>query len=97
MEIVHVPQKIPKQRILKRKLRANADNQPVKRQKLHSERLTVDGLPWKVVSRPSAAGIDEAGGMLMLEEVEGVEVSYEETPNGRVVKFKQVSPVPLNL
>lgn len=48
---------------------------------------SADDLPWKPVSRPLEAGIG-FDGMLELEEVEGVEVIYETTDGGRVVKFK---------
>lgn len=43
------------------------------------------GLRWKKVARPSqsqAAALDQEGAILGLEEVEGVEVVYEELPGG---------------
>jgi len=83
-------QKIFKRTSLKRKLIGNSDTKPAKRRRTVQEYLKLDDLAWKEVQRPSAAGIDEAGGMLMLEEVDGVEVYYEETPKGKVAKFRQV-------
>lgn len=80
-----------KKRSLKRKLLSNSIQRDAKRRKLYKDAPGIDGLNWKVVQRPSAAGIDEAGGMLMLEEVDNVEVYYEETPKGRVAKFRQVA------
>ncbi len=80
-----------KQINLKRKHHSSEDRLPAKKRKLvekHDE--TIEDLEWKEVTRPSAAGIDEAGGMLMLEEVEDVEVIWEETSHGRVAKFKKV-------
>ena len=51
------------------------------------QHTSVDGLPWKLVSRPSETGLDGDDGILELEEVENVEVVYEETERGRVMKF----------
>jgi ATP-dependent RNA helicase DDX24/MAK5 len=48
---------------------------------------SADDLPWKPVSRPLEAGMG-FDGMLELEEAEGVEVIYETTDGGRLVKFK---------
>lgn len=47
----------------------------------------MDGLPWKAVNRPSDTGLDGDDGILELEEVENVEVVYEDTEGGRVMKF----------
>ena len=52
-----------------------------------------DDLPWKAVSRPVQTGLSGDDGILELEEVDGVEVVYENTSAGRVVKFN-VSIVP---
>lgn len=57
-----------------------------KRQRKNVE--SIDDLPWKSVSRPTATGFDGDDGILMLEEVEDVEVVYEETETGKVAKFK---------
>lgn len=52
---------------------------------------SASNLRWKKVSRPSQAGygaLDHEGGILELEEVEGVEVVYEEVEGGgRRVRF----------
>lgn len=47
----------------------------------------MDGLPWKAVRRPSETGLDGDDGILELEEVENVEVVYEDTEGGRVMRF----------
>jgi len=60
---------------------------PLSRKKPKSRHLTINDLPWKSVSRPSDTGLGEDDGILELEEVEGVEVVYEDTDVGRVVKF----------
>lgn len=80
--------KLMKKTSLKRKL-ISGNSKPTKRQKVLKEEHKLDELDWKVVERPSAAGIDEDGGILTLEEVENVEVYYEETLKGRVAKFRQ--------
>ncbi|KAE9408744.1 DEAD-domain-containing protein [Gymnopus androsaceus JB14] len=49
-----------------------------------------DSLPWKIVSRPIESGLDGDEGILELEEVEGVEIIYEETEQGRVAKFNVI-------
>ena len=50
---------------------------------------SLENLPWKSVSRPSQTGIamDGDDGILDLEEVDNVEVLFEQTDTGRVVKF----------
>ena len=49
---------------------------------------SLNDLAWKSVSRPGKLGFEGDDGILELEEVEDVEVVYEETENGKVVKFK---------
>ena len=49
---------------------------------------SIDDLPWKSVARPSETVFEGDDGILELEEVENVEVYYEETAAGRVAKFK---------
>ena len=58
---------------------------PRKRAKI--QHRSANDLPWKSVSRPFEAGIGFDDGILDFEEVEGVEVVYETTVGGRVVKF----------
>ena len=48
---------------------------------------TAEDLPWKKVSRPLVTGLGGDDGILEVEEVEGVEVVYEETERGRVARF----------
>ena len=49
--------------------------------------VVLDDLSWRPVVPARTAGIDLDEGLLELEEVEGVEVVYEQTANGRVAKF----------
>ncbi|KAF7325815.1 ATP-dependent RNA helicase MAK5 [Mycena kentingensis (nom. inval.)] len=49
-----------------------------------------ESLPWKKVVRPLQTGMADDDGILELEEVENVQVVYEETDGGRVVKFNVV-------
>ncbi|EJC98248.1 DEAD-domain-containing protein [Fomitiporia mediterranea MF3/22] len=58
------------------------------RKRLRRDVNSIEDLPWKKVSRPSALGFEGDDGILELEEVEDVEVVYEETKNGRVARFK---------
>ena len=47
--------------------------------------LPMDGLEWKTVKLGSMAGLDEGGGMMMLEELDGVDVQWQEDEEGRRV------------
>jgi ATP-dependent RNA helicase DDX24/MAK5 len=55
--------------------------------KRKTTRVALDDLSWKPVTRARIAGIDLDEGLLELEEVDGVEVVYEQTANGHVAKF----------
>lgn len=57
---------------------------PKKRKKEHA---SLDNLSWRPVACAHTAGIEFDEGLLELEEVEGVQVVYEQTANGRVAKF----------
>lgn len=71
---------------LKRKLISGSSDAPSKRQR--REVSSLNDLPWKTLSKPSQAGFEGDDGILWLEEVDNVEVVYEETEKGRVAKFK---------
>jgi ATP-dependent RNA helicase DDX24/MAK5 len=49
--------------------------------------VSPDSLSWRPVACAHTAGIEFDEGLLELEEVEGVQVEYEQTANGRVAKF----------
>ncbi|GMK59849.1 hypothetical protein CspeluHIS016_0900660 [Cutaneotrichosporon spelunceum] len=52
------------------------------------KRLRADELQWRAVATSSLSGIDAGGGMMMLEEIEGVGVEWEDNPEGgRTAKF----------
>ncbi|KAJ2915512.1 hypothetical protein MD484_g4910, partial [Candolleomyces efflorescens] len=72
---------------LKRKLKGGSS---APRKKVKTTKSNIDDLPWKTISRPAETGLSGDDGILELEEVEGVEVFYEETEKGRVTKFKVV-------
>ncbi|KAF9077000.1 P-loop containing nucleoside triphosphate hydrolase protein [Rhodocollybia butyracea] len=57
------------------------------RKKIKVGHDNADGLPWKTVSRPIDSGLDGDEGILELEEVEGVEITYEQTEQGKVARF----------
>lgn len=51
-------------------------------------RLSADDLRWKSIKATSFAGVDEGGGMMMLEELDDVDVQWEETAAGtKVARF----------
>lgn len=73
---------------ISKKRKANAlTSDKLKRRKIKSENQTLANLPWKTTSRPILTGINGDEGILELEEVEGVEVVYEDVSGGRTVKF----------
>ena len=57
---------------------------PKKRKIAHA---SLDNLSWRPVVRAHTAGLDFDEGLLELEEVDGVQVVYEQTANGHVAKF----------
>ncbi|KZT69924.1 DEAD-domain-containing protein [Daedalea quercina L-15889] len=72
-------------------------SKPVARKKAKTAHLSVDQLPWKSVARPREAHASGSfDGMLELEEVSGVEVVYEETEAGKIVKFRVAGEVTVN-
>jgi hypothetical protein len=68
----------------KRKNLSPTSHRPKKRKTAH---VYLDGLSWRPVVRTHVAGLDFDEGLLELEEVDGVQVVYEQTANGRVAKF----------
>ncbi|KAH0835852.1 ATP-dependent RNA helicase [Lanmaoa asiatica] len=46
-----------------------------------------DRLPWTSVAKPAETGLDGDDGILELEEVDNVDIVYEETDGGKVIKF----------
>lgn len=73
---------IEKQRALKRK-----QNTELRARKKPRTERTLEDLPWQKTQRPIETGLGGDDGILELEEVEGVEVVYEVTDAGKVVKF----------
>ncbi|KAH0581449.1 hypothetical protein H2248_012530 [Termitomyces sp. 'cryptogamus'] len=76
------PVGISTKRAAKRKIQEKPSST---RKKIRTQHRILDELPWKKVARPQEAGVDGDDGILELEEIEGVEVIYEE--GGRVAKF----------
>ena len=72
------------------KRRASNSSHPRKKAKFN-----LDDLPWKSVARPDTTGLDGDDGVLELEEVDGVEVIYEDTEAGRTVKFNVMIEFPI--
>jgi ATP-dependent RNA helicase DDX24/MAK5 len=68
---------------LKRKINTSTSTRKKSKVQHHS----LESLPWKSVSRPAETGLGGDDGILDLEEVDDVEVVYERTDAGRVVKF----------
>lgn len=56
--------------------------------KVKRERLSAASLPWKSMKNTASfAGIDEGGGMMMLEELDDVGVEWEEEGGARIARF----------
>ena len=80
---------------LKRKIRSELKHATKARKKaktISGSSATVDSLPWKTLSRATIFGNTDDDGILELEEVDNVQVVYEETPEGRVTTFKVCHP-----
>ena len=69
-----------------KKRKATSRSLPSKK-KIKIRHSNTSTLPWKTTSRPLEAGIDADDGILELEEVEGVEVFYEEGKGGKIARF----------
>ncbi|VDC07946.1 unnamed protein product [Peniophora sp. CBMAI 1063] len=69
-----------------------SSGQPPSRKKVKTSHASLNDLPWKSVAKLPAAGADFDESILDLEEVENVEVVYEETAAGRIVKFNVLEP-----
>jgi hypothetical protein len=52
---------------------------------------TIDALPWKTLSHAGAFGNTYDDGILEFEEVDNVQVVYEETPEGRLSHSRYVA------
>lgn len=57
------------------------------RKKIKVQHRSTNDLPWKTLPRPAQASLGFEDGILELEEVEGVEVVYEDTEGGKVARF----------
>ena len=56
---------------------------------MKTKHVLTDDLPWKKGSKPREADLGTGmDGFLELEEVDDVDIVFEETDTGRVVKFK---------
>jgi len=76
------------QRTSTSKLKRKASSQPGSSGKrIKASCNSLDGLPWKTVARPLETCLDGDDGVLDLEEVDNVEIVYENTDRGRVIKF----------
>jgi ATP-dependent RNA helicase DDX24/MAK5 len=67
----------------KRRTHASSSNA---RKKVKRSRLSSNDLPWKPVPR-STGSLTKEDGILELEEVDDVEIVYEETEHGKIAKF----------
>ncbi|OBZ67324.1 ATP-dependent RNA helicase MAK5 [Grifola frondosa] len=75
--------------ILKSSAKRKSKASPVSRKRAKTVHRTADDLPWKTVSRPRESDLGNGlDGLLELEEVDDVQVVYEETDAGRVIRFK---------
>lgn len=70
------------------------------KQTLSLAAVTADDLPWKTISAQGDVGgfgDNMEGGILTLEEVEGVEVVYGDGDGGKIVGFRVCSTLALSL
>ncbi|KAK7676716.1 hypothetical protein QCA50_020292 [Cerrena zonata] len=73
--------------LIKRKAKTSATS----RKKIKTGHLNANELSWKTVSTSKEAGItSDFDGILELEEVDNVEVVYEETEGGKIARFQVV-------
>jgi ATP-dependent RNA helicase DDX24/MAK5 len=80
---------------LKRKFRSELKRATKSRKKAKTQSgslATVDALPWQTLSHTGVQGSAYDDGILELEEVDNVQVVYEQTSEGRVATFKVCSP-----
>ncbi|KAF9239814.1 ATP-dependent RNA helicase [Melanogaster broomeanus] len=70
-----------------RKRKTPSQSRPLPSKKVKVQHASLDSLPWTAVPRAVETGLDGDDGILELDEVADVEVVYEETDGGRVVKF----------
>jgi hypothetical protein len=64
------------------------------RKKSRNQYYSIDELPW-IASKAQQAGVVEEDGVIGLEEVDNVEVVYEDTEAGKVAKFNvRMTPPP---
>ncbi len=61
--------------------------------RVKTKHVSADDLPWKKVTKPREADLGSGlDGFLELEEIEDVDVVFEETDGGRVVHFAVCDP-----
>lgn len=79
----------------KRKIRSEFKRATKARKKARTHSgssATISTLPWKTLSHAGNFGNADDDGILELEEVDNVQVVYEETPEGRIATFKVRCP-----
>ncbi|WWC66623.1 uncharacterized protein I206_100526 [Kwoniella pini CBS 10737] len=69
---------------MKRKFKSPS-SKPISSNVKPRARLAANELKWKTVNTPSFSGIDGGGGMMMLEELDDVDIEWEEGEGGRKV------------
>ncbi|KIY47368.1 ATP-dependent RNA helicase [Fistulina hepatica ATCC 64428] len=69
-------------------MKRKASSRSSSSKRLRTQYATLDDLRWKAVERPLVTGLDGDDGILELEEVNDVEVVYEDTLAGKVPRFR---------
>ena len=100
-EVVVVNSSLPRVALKRKQKHDLRSTGPIKKAKPSQDRTAVPGLDpsapihvhedqlqWKLVSRSNEAGLDDEEGMVLLEEVEGIDVEYEQAGQGKLLKFK---------
>ena len=80
---------------LKRKIRSELKHTTKARKKaktVSGSSATIETLPWRTLSHTTFFGNTDDDGILELEEVDNVQVVYEEMPEGKLATFKVRHP-----
>ena len=88
------PTSLPKRSSKKLKLKRDSKTSPSSSKvAAPRERLAANSLKWKTVKNTASfAGIDEGGGMMMLEELDDVGVEWQEESGAKIARFVAVEP-----
>jgi len=87
-----VPSKSPAQLVKrnkqKKRSKASSSTSVEPKPTAPRERISANDLKWRTVKNTASfAGIDEGGGMMMLEELDDVGIEWQEESGAKIAKF----------